>query len=29
MYANKFSDEATWGDDIPPREGDSIVIGSD
>ena len=26
MYANRFSDEATWGGDIPPREMDSIAI---
>jgi hypothetical protein len=25
-YANRYSVEATWGGDIPPREGDSIVI---
>jgi len=26
VYANKFSDELTWGGDIPPREMDSIAI---
>ena len=26
FYANKFSDEATWGGDIPPRDMDSIVV---
>jgi hypothetical protein len=26
IYANRFSAEATWGDDISPREGDSIII---
>jgi G8 domain/IPT/TIG domain len=26
FYANKFSDEATWGGDIPPREMDSIAV---
>lgn len=25
-YANLFSVEQTWGGDIPPREGDSIVV---
>ena len=25
-YANRFSDDDTWGGDIPPREGDSIVV---
>jgi hypothetical protein len=25
-YANRYSAEATWGGDIPPREGDSIVV---
>lgn len=26
IYANKFSDEETWGGDIKPREMDSIVV---
>ena len=26
IYANRYSDEATWGGDIPPREMDSIAI---
>lgn len=26
LYANKFSEEATWGGDIPPRDMDSIVV---
>jgi len=25
-YANRYSVEATWGGDIPPRDGDSIVV---
>lgn len=26
IYGNLYSDENTWGGDIPPREGDSIVV---
>lgn len=26
IYANKFSEEATWGGDIPPREMDSFAV---
>lgn len=29
FYANKFSEEITWGGDIPPREMDSIFVPPD
>ena len=29
IYANRFSEEITWGGDIPPREMDSILVPAD
>jgi G8 domain len=26
FYANSWSDDAIWGGDIPPRDGDVVVI---